>query len=51
MVTMPAALFLGQLFHLYDGQIQGFHLVQKLAPAGSIPPWTLPTVDAPGNGR
>lgn len=50
-VTMPTAIFVGQLFRIYDGQIQGFHMVQKLAPTGSISPWTLPTVDAPGNGK
>lgn len=50
-VTMPASILVGQLFRVYDGKVQGFHMVQKLAPTGARSPWTLPPVDAPGGGQ
>jgi hypothetical protein len=49
-VTMPASIMVGQMFRVYDGKVQGFHMVQKLGPTGAKSPWTLPPVNAPGNG-
>jgi hypothetical protein len=45
--TMPATIVVAQLWRIFDGKIQGFHMLQKLGPVGSGSPW-VPRAAAAG---
>lgn len=42
MEAMPATIVVAQLWRVFDGRIQGFHMLQKLGPVGSGSPWVQP---------